>query len=89
MRDRGRFIALPSPEEAAAFPATDTERARMEEHKTQAISGTAANVAAKLRRLATEMGVDEMAITTTAYDTVARQNSYALIAKEFGLQEGK
>jgi luciferase family oxidoreductase group 1 len=85
MRDRGRFIALPSPETAAAFQASDLERAQMARAKERAISGTAPYVAARLRALAAELGVDEMAITTTAFDPAARAKSYTLLAREFGL----
>jgi len=87
MRDRGQFIALPSPEDAAAFPMTEPERARMDAVKAQALSGTAADVAARLRALARETGVDEIVITTTAYDPAARQKSYTLLAVEFALNE--
>jgi luciferase family oxidoreductase group 1 len=85
MRDRGRFIALPAPEAAAAFEMSEMERAHMARVKDKALSGTAADVAARLRALAAEMGVDEVAITTTAYDTAARAHSYTLLARELGL----
>jgi len=85
MRDRGRFIALPSPETAAAFEYTEIERAKMARRRTQALFGTAADVAARIRSLAVETGVDEMSITTAAYDTTARQTSYTLLARELGL----
>jgi luciferase family oxidoreductase group 1 len=87
MRDRGHFIALPAPEDAAAFPVSDAERARMAHIKQNALSGTAADVADRLRALAAETGVDEIAITTTAYDTQARMNSYTLLAREFSLRQ--
>ncbi len=89
MRDRGQYIALPTPEEAAAWPLTEQERARIAEGKAAALSGPAAEVAARLRRLAAEMEVDELAITTTAADPAARQQSYTLLAKEFGLENGR
>jgi luciferase family oxidoreductase group 1 len=85
MRDRGQYIALPTPEEAAAFPLGDSEREKVARLKEHALSGTAADVAARLRALAQETGVAEMAITTTAYDPQARQNSYKLLAREFAL----
>ena len=88
MRDRGRYIALPTPEEAAAYALTDTERAQVARLKEQAFSGTAADVASRLRALAKQTGITEMAITTTAYDPAARQKSYALLAQEFELAGG-
>ncbi len=85
MRDRGQYISLPTPAEAALFPMNEAERAEMERAKAQAFSGTAPDVAARLSDLAKALGVDEMAVTTTAYDTDARRRSYALLAKEFGI----
>jgi luciferase family oxidoreductase group 1 len=85
MRDRGRFIAQPSPEEAAAFPLSEMEREQVNWRKSQSLSGTAPNVAAGLRKLSAEMGIDELVITTTAFDEAARQRSYKLLAQEFGL----
>jgi luciferase family oxidoreductase group 1 len=85
MRDRGRFIALPSPETAAVFEMSEMERAHMARVKEKALSGTAGDVAARMRALLAELGVDEVAITTTAFDTAARAKSYTLLAREFGL----
>ncbi len=80
MRDRGRYIALPTPEEAAAYALTDPERAQVARLREQAFSGTAPDVAARLRTLAKQTGIMEMAITTTAYDPAARQKSYHVAA---------
>jgi luciferase family oxidoreductase group 1 len=89
MRDRGQFIPLPSPDEAASFEMTEIERAHMARVKERALSGTAPDVAARLRGLAAEMGVAEIAVTTTAYDPEARRKSYTLLAREFGLDISK
>ncbi len=89
MRDRGRFIALPSPEDAAAFETTEAERARMAAVKRRAFTGAAKDVATQLRELAAELQVDEIAITTAAYEPAARRNSYKLLAREFGLNNLK
>lgn len=89
MRDRGQFIALPSPEDAEAFAVSDIERAHIARVKERALSGTASDVAARLRALAAQTGVAEMAITTTAYDTEARRNSYTLLAREFALGQAQ
>lgn len=87
MRERGRFIALPSPEDAARFEFTPMERARAEAIRETALYGTAPAVAEKIRRLAAALQVDEMVITTFAYDPEARRKSYSLLAREFGLSE--
>jgi luciferase family oxidoreductase group 1 len=84
-RDRGLFLPLPSPEEAAAHHFTDAERAHVARVKERAIWGTPARVGARLRALAAELGVEEVAILTTVYDPAARRRSYTLLAEEFGL----
>jgi luciferase family oxidoreductase group 1 len=89
LRDRGQYIALPSPQSAAAFPLSDIERAQMARVKERAFSGTAADVAGRIRALAKALQIDELAITTTAYDPAARQRSYTLLAREFGLDAAR
>lgn len=86
MRDRGTFIPIPTPEAAAAFEMTEAERAKLARLRENALCGSAAEVAQKLRELALEMQVAEMVITTTAFTPEARENSYALLARELGLR---
>ncbi len=85
-RDRGTFVAMPSPEEAAAHPWTETERARADKLRARAIVGTGAQVAAQLHRLADELGVQEVAVLSTAHDPAARRRSYTLMAEACGLR---
>jgi luciferase family oxidoreductase group 1 len=84
-RDRGVYTPLPSPEEAAAMQLDDIALAKIERTRSRAIYGTPDAVASKLRALAAETGVDEIALLTTVHDKAARRRSYALIADEFGL----
>ncbi len=84
-RDRGIFAPLQSPEEAAAQPLSDGEQLRLDRIRERAIYGTAAEVAAKLRALAADQNVAEVAVLTTLHDPAARQRSYTLLAREFGL----
>ncbi len=84
-RDKGVFAALPSPEEAAAYPYSPGERARIERIRERAFWGTPDVVAEHLRGLAQDLGVDEVALLSTCHDAAARRHSYALIAGEFGL----
>jgi luciferase family oxidoreductase group 1 len=79
-RDRGVYSALPSPEEAAAMPLSDAETAKMERMRTTALYGTPHAVAKRLRALAAECGVDEIAVLTTMHDAKARVESYRLLA---------
>jgi luciferase family oxidoreductase group 1 len=85
-RDRGVYTALPSPEEAAAYQYTEAELLRVQRLRARAFYGTPAVVGEKLRALAVEHGVEEIAILTTLYDPEARRRSYTLLAQEFGLQ---
>jgi luciferase family oxidoreductase group 1 len=84
-RDRGVFVALPSPEEAAAHAWTEPERARAERQRARAFYGTGEAVAAQLHALGTELGVQEVAVLSTTHDPAARRRSYALLARAWGL----
>lgn len=84
-RDRGLFVPLPSPQEAAAYDYTATEVMRLERMRARAIYGTPEVVGAKLRALAATFDVAEIAILTTLHDPGARRRSYALLAQECGL----
>ena len=84
-RDRGVYGALPSPEEAAAYDYTEAERHSVERLRSRALYGTPATVGEKLRALAAQHGVDEIAILTTLHDPEARRRSYTLLAHEFAL----
>lgn len=85
-RDRGVFTALPSPEEAAAYSYSEAERARVQRLRERAFYGTADQVSARLRTLAAELEVEELAVLTTLHDPEARRRSYTLLAEAFGLQ---
>jgi luciferase family oxidoreductase group 1 len=84
-RDRGVYSALASPDEAAAQPYSDGEMARVERLRERALFGTPDIVGGKLRALASQHGVQEIAILTTLHDPEARRKSYTLLANEFGL----
>jgi alkanesulfonate monooxygenase SsuD/methylene tetrahydromethanopterin reductase-like flavin-dependent oxidoreductase (luciferase family) len=57
----------------------------MDRDRAAAIFGTGPEVAARLRAVAAETGVDELVVTGMAYDEAARRESFAIIAREFGL----
>ena len=84
-RDRGLFPPLPSPDEAAAYPYSDAERARIERMRARALYGTPGVVGQRLRDLSSSLGVAELAVLTTVHDPAARQRSYSLLAAEFAL----
>ncbi|HEX2940649.1 MAG TPA: LLM class flavin-dependent oxidoreductase [Rhodopila sp.] len=85
-RDRGVFTALPSPEEAAAHVYSGGELTRVERLRERGLYGTPDVVGGKLRALAAEHAVKEIAILTTLHDPEARRRSYGLLAAEFGLE---
>ena len=85
-RDKGIFAALPSAEEATAMVLSETDKARVERLRARSIYGTPDVVGAKLRALAEEYQVEEIAILTTVHDPEARRRSYALLAAEFGMK---
>jgi luciferase family oxidoreductase group 1 len=74
-----------SPEQAAAHPYTDAERAVIENVRASATVGTGPQVAAALRALAARLELEEIVINTWTFDPLARRHSYALLAREFGL----
>jgi alkanesulfonate monooxygenase SsuD/methylene tetrahydromethanopterin reductase-like flavin-dependent oxidoreductase (luciferase family) len=84
VRGRGKFIALPTPEEAERFELTDTERARMAAARERAYIGAGRDVADRLKQLAARLQLDELVITTGATSEAARIKSYELFAREFG-----
>ena len=85
-RDKGIYAALPSPEEAAAYVLSDGDRARIDRLRGRSLYGTPDVVGAKLRALAEQYQVEEIAILSTVHDPEARRRSYALLAAEFGLR---
>lgn len=88
LRDRGIFPPIDTPEEAAAFPYSEAEKARMESMRRAAFVGTPRQVGERLRALAAAFGVGELVVVTWTHDESVRRRSYALIAEEFGLCDG-
>jgi len=85
--EQGIRKQLVSPEEAAAYPYTDTERATVEALRRKAFVGTGDQVAARLTELAQRLGLDELVIVTWTYDPVPRHRSYELLAEAFNLDK--
>ena len=84
-RERGRFVPLPSPEEAAAYPFTDAERARNAAIRDRAAYGTPDVVRQRLTAIAEAHGADEVAVVTALHDAEARRRSFKLLADAFQL----
>lgn len=84
-RRRGRIAPLQSPEEVALAGFTPDELALLAGAREQALVGSAAEVGARLRALATRLALDHVVVNTWTYDEAVRRRSYALLAAEFGL----
>jgi luciferase family oxidoreductase group 1 len=84
-RDRGIYAPLATPEEAAAQLSDFADSARLSRIRARGIYGTPHSVAARLRALAAELGVQEVAVLTATHDPAPRRHSYTLLAREFEL----
>lgn len=77
---RGEFRPLPSPEEAGAYPYTESERAAVREYRERTVIGTPTAVRARIGALAEAAGADEAMIVSNLHDHAARLRSYELLA---------
>lgn len=85
-RDRGVYGPLDHPDAPLPFELTPQEEARLAEMRRTAFVGTPKKVGERIRALANQLGIDEVAIVTWSHDPAARRKSYELLAAEFGLQ---
>jgi luciferase family oxidoreductase group 1 len=79
----GRFLPLPSPEEALAYPYSAEEREALADVRARTIVGTPAQVRERIEAMAAESAADEVMIVGNIYDHAARLRSYELIAQAF------
>jgi luciferase family oxidoreductase group 1 len=84
-REYGEYQPLPSPEEAAAYPFTERDRARIDANRRRLFVGSPATVKERLGALAQACEADEVMVTSAIYDHGARRRSYELLAEAFGL----
>jgi luciferase family oxidoreductase group 1 len=85
-RDKGEFQPLASPEDAAAYPYSPADRARMAQNRTRMAVGSPTAVMARLQPLLAATKADELMVTTMLFDHGARKHSYELLAQAFGLR---
>ena len=83
-RNLGRFGPLLPPDEAPRAW-SEQEQLHRAELRRKALVGSGEQVAAKLRELAEEAGVDELVVITWTWDPAAQRRSYELLADAFGL----
>jgi len=77
---QGRPGRMPTPEEAAAYSYSDLERAFVDDRRSTQYIGDPAEVLAGLRELIKRTEVNELMITTQAYDPADRKRSFELLA---------
>ncbi len=85
-RQRGRLGPLQAPDLIAARGFTAEDMPTVDAMRAKAFVGSAATVADKLRQLAAALQLDHLVVNTWAHDPQVRRHSYALLAREFGLQ---
>ncbi|HKG22915.1 MAG TPA: LLM class flavin-dependent oxidoreductase, partial [Blastocatellia bacterium] len=76
---------LPDVAEAKAYPYTDFDREVIRANRARLITGSPATIRDRLSRLAGQMGVDEIMVTTMIHDHSLRRRSYELLADAFAL----
>jgi len=83
-RLRGRRILLPSPEDAAAYPYTDADRAEIAARAGGVLTGSPDTLRSRLRdlldRTGAGAGAGELMVTTPVYAHADRRRSYELLA---------
>ena len=86
---KGEFAALPSPEEAAAYPYSDFERAAVDENRGRHIIGAPEQVADQLADLAERTAASELMIVSNIHDANARLRSYELVAEALSARHNR
>ena len=84
--EQGLRKPLVSPEEAAAYPYSEPQRATIESLRRKAYVGTAEQVATRLTELAQRLELDELVVVTWTHEPAPRHRSYELLAEAFGLK---
>ncbi len=83
---KGRPGPVVSPEEAAAYPYTDQERALIESVTADHIVGDPDGVMRGLEALVERTGADELMLSTRAHAFEVRARSLALVADRWGIE---
>jgi luciferase family oxidoreductase group 1 len=77
----GRPGRVPSPQDAAAYPYSDMERAFIADRQSTQHIGAPDTVVAGLTDLVKQTGVEELMLTTQTYDPADRLRSFELLAQ--------
>ena len=81
----GKLTSVVSPDEAAAYPYTDEERALIEAATASHIVGDPVTVQAGLDALVARTGADEVMLSTRAHSFDVRARSLTLVAERFAM----
>jgi luciferase family oxidoreductase group 1 len=87
LRDRGRYVPLPSVEEALAYSYSDADRASIQRNRSRLFVGSPATVMQALQPLVRASRPDELMVITATHDHGARKRSYGLLADAFKQQQ--
>jgi alkanesulfonate monooxygenase SsuD/methylene tetrahydromethanopterin reductase-like flavin-dependent oxidoreductase (luciferase family) len=82
---RGRLTAVPTPEKALRFLASEGEPPAAPVRNRRAIVGAIDKVRAQVEELADVYKADEVIVVTITHDHQARRHSYELLADAFEL----
>jgi luciferase family oxidoreductase group 1 len=85
-RQRGRLGPLLAPDTIAAQGFAADDMPTVDAMRAKAFVGSASRVADQLNALAADLRLDHLVVNTWAHDPKVRRHSYALLAREFGLQ---
>ena len=81
-RNRGALGPLQSPAEVAQRPYSPAEQMQADQLRRNALVGSGAQVAEKLRALSRALDVEELVVITWAHDPAVRRRSYELLAAQ-------
>ncbi len=85
-RRSGRMGLLPSPDEATAYPFSDEETAAVDQALATHVIGDPTKVTEGLYELVERTSADELMLSTRTHDYGARERSFSLIARAWGLE---
>jgi hypothetical protein len=85
-RARGEVAPLPSPEEALAYPWSESERAYVRAKRARLFVGAPERAAAQIADFAQRTQADEVMVTSAIYDPEARARSFDLLMQAWRAQ---
>jgi luciferase family oxidoreductase group 1 len=83
-REHGRYLPLPSPEEALAYHYTPHDLAGVRRSRQRLLVGSPATLRPQLVALLKATQADELMVASAIFDHEARKHSYTLIGRIFG-----